>query len=202
MYETVTRDELNTVVNNLNSNILGTGNNITSNLIVTANNLQANQDALQEQILDLQKKNKEPIIITYNYDFFYVNNSIIENNFPIPNPPPPVISPTKSVQQYYNVQPIRDYNDNIIDQGFIFTIGKQFGDLVDGQFVQTDRFYQEQSITINDESMLTFGGFFNQDNNNTVHLPCNSGTGIFKGAKEVIQSYPSDGKCINKIIFN
>ena len=154
------------------------------------------------KVFNFQKKNKEPIIITYNYDFFYVNNSIIENNFPIPNPPPPVISPTKSVQQYYNVQPIRDNNDNIIDQGFIFTIGKQFGDLVNNEFIKTNRFYQEQSITINDESMLTFGGFFNQNNNNTVHLPCNMGTGIFKGAKEVIQSYPSDDKCINKIMFN
>ena len=168
---------------------------------MSSNSLISNKIVNNLETYNFKKKNKEPIIITYNYDFFNNNNNIIENNYPVPTPAPPGTLPTQPLYQYHNAQPIRDSNDNIIEQGYIFTIGKQFGNLVDGQFVPTDKFYQEQSITINDESMLTFGGFLNQDNNNTVHLPCNMGTGIFKGAKEVIQSYPSDDKCINKIIF-
>ena len=168
----------------------------------------ASKSLLQNNIVNnletynLKKKDKEPIIITYNYDFFNNNNNIIENNYPVPNPPPQGTLPTQPLYQYHNAQPIRDNDNNIIEQGYIFTIGKQFGNIVDGQFVQTDKFYQEQSITINDESMLTFGGFLNQDNNKTVHLPCNNGTGIFKGATEVVQSFPSNDKCINKIMFN
>ena len=84
MSESVTRDELNTLVNNLNSNIVGTGNNITNNLTGTAINLQANQDALQEQILDLQKKNV--LLGTFYYRLYdpetdkknYANKSTIQ----------------------------------------------------------------------------------------------------------------------------
>ena len=151
------------------------------------------------QYINSNSLKKEPLIITYNYDFYYVNNHINEDNFPIPNHPPPNISPTKTIQLYNNLQPLRDKNNNKIENGYVFTSGKQFGDYNNDKtkFIPTDRFYQIQNITINDESMLSFGGFFNQNDNNTVILPCNSGTGIFENAKYVRQSYPSDNLCIN-----
>ena len=46
----VTQEELNQVVNNLNSNIINTGNNLNSNIINTENNLQNNQNSLTIQI--------------------------------------------------------------------------------------------------------------------------------------------------------
>ena len=53
--EYVQQQQLNSVVNNINSNIIGTGNNINSNIIRTGNNLQNNQDELQKQISKLNQ---------------------------------------------------------------------------------------------------------------------------------------------------
>lgn len=54
MEDSVTQSELNTVINNLNSNIVNTANNITNNLVKTANNITNNlvgtTNNLQSQI--------------------------------------------------------------------------------------------------------------------------------------------------------
>ena len=44
MSESVTRDELNQVVNNLSNNIVNNNNNLSNNIVGTANNLQTNMD--------------------------------------------------------------------------------------------------------------------------------------------------------------
>ena len=66
------------------------------------------------QYINSNSLKKDPVIITYNYDFYYVNNHINEDNYPVPVPPPPNISPTKPIQLYNNLQPLRDKNNNII----------------------------------------------------------------------------------------
>ena len=52
----VTQEELKQVVDNLNSNIVGTANAISQNLVGTANNLQENQNGLENQIINVTKK--------------------------------------------------------------------------------------------------------------------------------------------------
>ena len=51
MSQSVTQGQLNTVINNLNSNIVNTGNNITNNLVGTANNLQSNLDGITNRYI-------------------------------------------------------------------------------------------------------------------------------------------------------
>lgn len=56
MSRPVTQEELKQVVDNLNSNIVGTANAISQNLVGTANNLQENQNGLQNQIINVTEK--------------------------------------------------------------------------------------------------------------------------------------------------
>ena len=50
MENSVTKEEFNNALNNINSNIVGTENNITNNLIGTANNLQTNMNGIENRM--------------------------------------------------------------------------------------------------------------------------------------------------------